>query len=311
MDHLLSILIAILGLLGLCYGESVMEYGAVGDGITDDTSIDGEMIAESDPKKWQKPENVWFIPWLIFSQVEGLVIAGRGLLDGQGKELQQACTNGSQNVTIKDLKITSPEASPNTDGVHITSSSAISITHSDIATGDDCVSIGDEVKNVNVTFLKCGPGHGVSVGSLGKGGSEVAVENIRVWHVNFTRTTNGARIKTWPGATGHARGIEFFDIRFDSVRNPIIIEQFYGCKTHCPNTTKGVHIDNVRYMNMSGTSTTKVAINFKCSGESVPCSNIFMKDIDISPANGIDSVSSNCTFAQGSVQGIIRPSSCL
>lgn len=42
---------------------------------------------------------------------------------------------GSQNVYINNVKLTSPEASPNTDGVHITSSSAVSITHSDIATG--------------------------------------------------------------------------------------------------------------------------------------------------------------------------------
>ena len=42
---------------------------------------------------------------------------------------------GSQNVYIDDIKITSPEASPNTDGIHITSSTAVSINHSDIATG--------------------------------------------------------------------------------------------------------------------------------------------------------------------------------
>lgn len=42
---------------------------------------------------------------------------------------------GSKNVNINNVKITSPETSPNTDGVHITSSSAVSITHSDIATG--------------------------------------------------------------------------------------------------------------------------------------------------------------------------------
>ncbi|VVA95932.1 unnamed protein product [Arabis nemorensis] len=389
-DRVLSVLVALLGLLGLCYGESVMEYGAVGDGIADDTSafqkawddtckgrsnmgsvyvpagktfllnslhftgpcnpkpiifiIDGDMIAESDTKKWQKDENE-IIPWLIFDHVEGLVIAGRGLLDGQGKAWWDIhcrdhpgpmmtfsnCGNvtlkslrlrnsaqthvlimGSQNVYINDIKITSPEASPNTDGVHITSSSAVSITHSDIATGDDCVSVGDQVNNVNVTFVNCGPGHGVSIGSLGRGGTEVAVENIRVWHVNFTRTTNGARIKTWPGATGHVRGIEFFDIHFSSVQNPIIIDQFYGCTTpKCTHTRKAVHIEKVRYMKMSGTSATKVAVKLECSEKSVSCSNIFMRDIDLSPANGIDSVSSLCNFVQGLAQGIIRPSSCL
>lgn len=79
---------------------------------------------------------------------------------------------------------------------------------------------------------------------------------------------------------------------------------------------KAVRIERVRYMKMSGTSATKVAMKLECSsGESVPllpsCSNLFMRDIDLSPANGIDSLSSLCNFVQGSAQGIIRPASCL
>lgn len=42
------------------------------------------MKAQSDPNKWQKGEN-GIIPWLIFERVEGLLLSGRGLLDGQGK----------------------------------------------------------------------------------------------------------------------------------------------------------------------------------------------------------------------------------
>ncbi|CAF1915359.1 BnaC02g23310D [Brassica napus] len=373
-----------------------MKYGAVGDGISDDTSalqkawdsacngsskigsvyvpagkvfllsslhftgpcklkpliftIDGEMKAQSDPNKWQKGEN-GIIPWLIFDRVEGLVLSGRGLLDGQGKGWWDIhcrdhpgpnciwlaptmmtfsnCRNvilkslrfrnsaqshilvmGSQNVHIKDVKIKSPEISPNTDGVHITSSSDVSITHSDFATGDDCVSIGDQVHNLSVTFVNCGPGHGVSVGSLGRGGTEVEVEDIRVAHVNFTGTTNGARIKTWPGGTGYVRGIEFFDIRFSNVQNPIVIDQFYGCAPNCVQTEKAVHIEKVKYMKMSGTSRTEVAMKLECSGKNA-CSNVFMRDIDLSPASGIGSVSSLCSFVQGATQGTIRPSSCI
>ncbi|CAG7894002.1 unnamed protein product, partial [Brassica rapa] len=394
-DLVLIVFVAVLGLPWLSYGESVMKYGAVGDGISDDTSalqkawdsacngsskigsvyvpagkvfllkslhftgpcklkpliftIDGEMKAQSDPNKWQKGEN-GIIPWLIFERVEGLVLSGRGLLDGQGKGWWDIhcrdhpgpnciwlaptmmtfsnCRNvilkslrfrnsaqshilvmGSQNVHIKDVKIKSPEISPNTDGVHITSSSDVSITHSDFATGDDCVSIGDQVHNLSVTFVNCGPGHGVSVGSLGRGGTEVEVEDIRVAHVNFTGTTNGARIKTWPGGTGYVRGIEFFDIRFSNVQNPIIIDQFYGCAPNCVQTEKAVHIEKVKYMKMSGTSRTEVAMKLECSGKNA-CSNVFMRDIDLSPANGIGSVSSTCSFVQGSTQGTIRPSSC-
>lgn len=36
-----------------------------------------------------------------------------------------------------------------------------------------------------------------SIGSLGKSGNEVKVENISVIRGHFNRTTNGVRIKTW------------------------------------------------------------------------------------------------------------------
>ncbi|KAF3541218.1 hypothetical protein F2Q69_00021205 [Brassica cretica] len=355
MDLFLIVFVAVLGLPWLSYGESVFLLSSLH--FTGPCklkplifTIDGEMKAQSDPNKWQKGEN-GIIPWLIFDRVEGLVLSGRGLLDGQGKGWWDIhcrdhpgpnciwlaptmmtfsnCRNvilkslrfrnsaqshilvmGSQNVHIKDVKIKSPEISPNTDGVHITSSSDVSITHSDFATGDDCVSIGDQVHNLSVTFVNCGPGHGVSVGSLGRGGTEVEVEDIRVAHVNFTGTTNGARIKTWPGGTGYVRGIEFFDIRFSNVQNPIIIDQFYGCAPNCVQTEKAVHIEKVKYMKMSGTSRTEVAMKLKCSGKNA-CSNVFMRDIDLSPASGIGSVSSLCSFVQGATQGTIRPSSCI
>ncbi|CAH8298091.1 unnamed protein product [Eruca vesicaria subsp. sativa] len=61
---------------------------------------------------------------------------------------------------------------------------------------------------------------------------------------------------------------------------------------------------------MSGTSRTEVAMKLECGGKNA-CSKVFMRDIDLSPANGIDSVSSLCTFVEGSAQGTIRPSSCL
>lgn len=28
-------------------------------------------------------------------------------------------------------------------------------------TGDDCVSIGDQTTNINISHVKCGPGHGI------------------------------------------------------------------------------------------------------------------------------------------------------
>lgn len=66
-----------------------------------------------------------------------------------------------RRVHIYDVKITSPEESPNTDGVHISTSTGIKVTDSFIGVGDDCVSIGDGTKNVLVSRVYCGPGHGI------------------------------------------------------------------------------------------------------------------------------------------------------
>ncbi|XP_011648679.1 probable polygalacturonase At3g15720 [Cucumis sativus] len=104
---------------------------------------------------------------------------------------------GCIRTEIKNLVITAPERSPNTDGIHIHSSHNIIIRNTTIGTGDDCVSIGDYTSRMNISHIKCGPGHGISIGSLGRGGNFVQVEDISVSNIYFKGTTNGARIKTW------------------------------------------------------------------------------------------------------------------
>ena len=59
------------------------------------------------------------------------------------------------------LKISAPETSPNTDGIHIERSSSIYFSSSRIATGDDCISVGQGNSQVTITSITCGPGHGI------------------------------------------------------------------------------------------------------------------------------------------------------
>lgn len=63
--------------------------------------------------------------------------------------------------------------------------------------GDDCVSIQTGCSNVYVHNVHCGPGHGISIGSLGKDNTKACVSNITVRDVMMHNTMNGVRIKTW------------------------------------------------------------------------------------------------------------------
>lgn len=63
--------------------------------------------------------------------------------------------------------------------------------------GDDCVSIQTGCSNINVHNVNCGPGHGISIGSLGKENTKACVSNVTVRDVTLHNTLTGVRIKTW------------------------------------------------------------------------------------------------------------------
>lgn len=141
---------------------------------------------------------------------------------------------GGQNVTFLRVKIIAPEDSPNTDGIHIGRSSGISITDTVIQTGDDCVSLGDGCKDISITRVTCGPGHGISVGSLGKYSNEDPVEGVIVRNCTIRNTSNGVRVKTWPDSRdGLASNLHFEDIVMENVGNPVLIDQEYCPWNQC------------------------------------------------------------------------------
>ncbi|KAF8400646.1 hypothetical protein HHK36_013945 [Tetracentron sinense] len=213
----------------------------------------------------------------------------------------------SERVHVDNLHIKSPETSPNTDGIHIEESHHVYVHSSVIGTGDDCISIGDRSWDVNISTIVCGPGHGISIGSLGKGGADVSVERIMVKHVRFVGTTNGARIKTWQGATGHASHITFEHLDFIDVENPIIIDQYYCDQDKaCQNVTAGVKISDVIYKAARGTSSTATAIDLQCD-ETVGCTNIIVDDVKITAAGQGENTAAYCSNAHGKSYGIVQP----
>lgn len=140
----------------------------------------------------------------------------------------------SQGVKIYQITIKAPGDSPNTDGIHMGNSKNIRIINSKIGTGDDCISLSGGSGNINVTGVQCGPGHGISIGSLGKLRNEENVAGILVQNCVFEGTTNGVRIKTWaPSNPLLVSNLVFRDIIFNNVFNPVIIDQQYCPSGHC------------------------------------------------------------------------------
>ncbi|KAJ1381115.1 Pectin lyase fold/virulence factor [Sesbania bispinosa] len=273
--------------------------------------------APQDPSQF-KPE----AQWVKFTHVNFLTLSGSGTFDGQGTMAwsQNNCAKTKNckklsmnfgfgflnntivrditskdsknfhvnvlecnNITFTNFNIISPENSPNTDGIHVGRSTQVNITNSKIATGDDCISLGDGSEQVNVFNVTCGPGHGISVGSLGKYQNEEPVKGFTVRNCTLNNTDNGVRIKSWPGTPGTTTvsDMHFEDITVINVKNPIIIDQEYcpwnQCTKEAPSKVK---ISNVTFKNIVGTSASEEGVILVCSS-GVPCENVVLSNVDL------------------------------
>ncbi|CAN4086384.1 unnamed protein product [Withania somnifera] len=231
---------------------------------------------------------------LIFRRCDQLRVRGVTLIRSARSHIILTACN---EVSIAKIRIMSPGDSPNTDGIDVSASTNVRIHNSLIATGDDCVAIGGGSFNVNISGITCGPGHGISIGSLGEGGFEV-VEDVNVRNCTIKDTLTGVRIKTWQGGKGYARRIAFEGIKFDAVNNPIIIDQFYcPSQVNCKNDTDAVALSDITFRGILGTSLMDEVINLSCS-ETVGCKNILVDRVYISSVNG-NPVHAKCINAHG------------
>ncbi|CAO2203307.1 unnamed protein product [Urochloa humidicola] len=191
-----------------------------------------------------------------------------------------------RGVHVSGLSITSPQGSPNTDGIHIENTQDVLISDVSVSNGDDCVSIGAGTLNVHIENVTCGLGHGISIGSLGKQGTRACVSNVTVRNAVIRHSDNGVRIKTWQGGSGSVSEVSFQDVRMEGVRNPIIIDQYYCLSRTCDNATTAVFVSGVTYAGIRGTYDARSApIHFGCS-DAVPCTNITLADVELLPASG-------------------------
>ncbi|GMI78703.1 hypothetical protein like AT3G15720 [Hibiscus trionum] len=240
---------------------------------------------------------------LNFHDCNGLRLKGLTHLNSPRTHI---AINECKNVVISDLRVKAPEDSPNTDGIDISRSTNVQIQDSTIETGDDCVAINGGSSFINITGVNCGPGHGISVGSLGDGSYDT-VEEVHVRNCNFSNTQNGVRIKTFQGGSGFARKISFEHSFFNNVDNPIVINQFYQNKAKLRShgiwqKAAAVQVSDVTYSDLQGTSAGDRAIDLNCDNV-VGCSNIVISNVRITSGNGAK-IYGSCNNAHGTAMNV-------
>jgi len=305
--------------------------------------IIGTLLASTEPSDFSSSA------WILFESIVGLIVTGRGTIDGQGPAVWKYsdCNNNNncsplasnikfnkvtngvirsitslnskgvhlfitncETIRARNLHIIAPQDSPNTDGIHVSHSNNVRIAKTIIATGDDCISIINGATNVAVNRVTCGPGHGISVGSLGKYPNEEDVRGITVKNCTLIGTENGIRIKSWPGSPpSAASGMVFQNINMKNVKNPIIIDQGYCPNSHCNKAPSRVRLSDIHYINIKGTSSSPAAVKLMCSSQ-FPCQNVQFYNIDLrSQQRGLPATST-CENAKVSYGGRVYPLPC-
>ncbi|XP_026432599.1 polygalacturonase-like isoform X2 [Papaver somniferum] len=282
--------------------------------------IDGMLIAPDYKKMKFSAQH-----WITFNYVNGMSIIG-GFLDGRGSSLyacklaKKDCPAGSTDVVLEGVQIRAPDESLNTDGIHIQKASNVRVYDCGIKTGDDCISIGAGTRDLLIQRVACGPGHGISIGSLRHQLEEEGVQNVTVRSVVFTGTQSGMRIKFWARPSkGFVKGVVFKNAVMNNVLFPIVIDQNYcpGIEG-CPTSNSGIQISQVTYSNIKGTSATEVAMKFDCS-KSHPCKDIHVEDIKLvyrqehqeKEGKPQQPATSFCRNVHGITRGSVFPPSCV
>ncbi|EJD50151.1 hypothetical protein AURDEDRAFT_199573 [Auricularia subglabra TFB-10046 SS5] len=144
----------------------------------------------------------------------------------------------------------------NTDGLNV-SGQNITIDGYYGENGDDCVSVINGASDVRVLNGYCGfSSHGLSIGSLGRGGSVQTVSNVLFNNWTMDGAVYGARFKSWTGGRGYAENITWSNIKLKDVSTGIFITQNYYDQDKGPrpdNTNEtATLVKNFRYENFSG-----------------------------------------------------------
>jgi len=204
--------------------------------------------------------------WLTSNGATDLALSGHGTIDGQGSPWWSAFNANSsmphrpyminlekstrvhvhgitlQNspmfhlvltadneVTVDTVTILAPSTAPNTDAIDPSGTDFL-ITGDSLAVGDDNVAIKAGAafcKNFTLTHLRCGTGHGISIG----GQSNDGLDSLFVDSCTMNGTTNGIRMKANRTAGGLVQHCVYQNIDMVGVQHPILLTSYYNLTT--------------------------------------------------------------------------------
>jgi len=175
------------------------------------------------------------------------------------------------NITI--LAVSSTSSFPaNTDGFDVSGTNIV-IEDSHVENGDDCLAVGNGANNVTFRHNYCKGGHGMSIGSLGYGGSVASVANILIENNVMEDSVYGARYKSWLGGRGAAINVTYRNIIVKNVPLPIYLTQNYVDHEvglgPSPANSGSTHIVNFLFENFTGTIKDVSSTDGSCT--SGPC----------------------------------------
>lgn len=167
-----------------------------------------------------------------------------------GTNLTVGASGNVNNVTVHDITISNPPSkaptnpSHNTDGIPVWGNN-VNIYRCIISTGDDNIVCDDHAHHVHAWNIKCGYGHGMSVGS-----NTIDTHDIIYEDITFNNTLNGFRLKSnrkksgnsQSGSNGAVRNIVMRNSMMSGVADPIIINSWYGETAPAPEEATAAEV---------------------------------------------------------------------
>lgn len=209
-----------------------------GEGET--SVIDGQGIGGW----WSDYQNLGTRPGLIrFGSGSAFLFRNFKMQNSPGVNLTLGQSGNAHDFTVHDVIIRNPSSeaatpSHNTDGIPVWGPN-VNIYNCDISTGDDNVVCDSHAHHIHAWNIKCGDGHGMSIGSYTSDAHDIIYEDI-----TFNGTGSGFRLKTsadrsgndQTGTNGAVKNIICRNATMTGCPSPIKITSWYDSDPADPTT---------------------------------------------------------------------------